>query len=83
MLPCTMLKTIVKMAMIRMSWGDPVATVTRNARPVVIERPDVRDEPAEDRQDGQRQGQRDAEDDHDQRTGSPAPKTEIAPVPSM
>ena len=34
-----MLNTIVKMAMIAMSVGDPVATVTRNASPVVISDP--------------------------------------------
>ena len=39
MLPWTMLNTIVKMAMIAMSWGVPVATVTRNASPVVISDP--------------------------------------------
>ena len=69
MLPATMLNTIVKMAMIAMSCGVPVATVTRNARPVVMQRPDVRDEPAEERKDGERQRVRDAQDGHDQELG--------------
>ena len=34
-----MLKTIVKIAMIATSVGEPVATVTRNARPVVMSDP--------------------------------------------
>ena len=82
MLPCTMLKTIVKMAMIRMSWGDPVATVTRNARPVVISDPMYGMNPP-----------KTARMASGNASGMPrtamirnwvaAPKTEIAPVPSM
>ena len=39
MLPWTMLKTSVKMAMITMSWVEPMATVTRKASIVVSRLP--------------------------------------------
>ena len=68
-LPWTMLNTIVKIAITAMSVGVPTATVTRNAIPVVMNDADVRDEPAEERQDRQRERERDPQQCHDRELG--------------
>ena len=77
-----MLNTIVKMAMIAMSWGVPVATVTRKASPVVMSEPMYGMKPPNT-----------ARTASGSASGMPrmvmirnwvaAPKIEMAPVPSM
>ena len=82
MLPVTMLNTIVKTPITMMSVELPVATVTRNARPVVMNDPMYGMKPPKNESTARGRA-----------SGSPstamitnwvaAPKIEIAPVPTM
>ncbi len=82
MLPCTMLKTRVKMAITTMSWVEPTATVTRNARPVVSRLPMYGMKPPKNDRtaSGQASG---IPSSAMTRNWLAAPTAEIAPVPIM
>ena len=82
MLPCTMLKTSVKISMMKASCVVPVAIVTRSARPVVSRLPMYGMYPPknESTASGQASG---IPSSHMMANWLAAPAAEIAPVPIM
>ena len=82
MLPWTMLKTTVQIAMITMMVGSPSSTAIEKRRPGRDEPADVRNEAQEERQDRDRDGERQPQDGHDQVLDT-APTAETTAVPPM